>query len=77
MVDDGSADDSDGKDYTDISDAAGSKRRGRSRSRKRVRRMKDRDHNDVESPQAHPLNVSCQNKEINMRQRGNVFIGHN
>ena len=60
MVDDGSADDSDDKDYADISDAAGSKRRGRPRSQKRVRRTKDREYNDLESPLTHLLDVSCQ-----------------
>ena len=60
MVDDGSADDSDDEDYADMSDAAGSQRRGRPRSRKQVRRTKDRDHNDIEGPPTHPFDVSCQ-----------------
>ena len=60
MVDDGSADDSDDGDYADMSDSAGSNRGGRPHSRKRVRRTKDREHNDVEGPLTHPLDVSCQ-----------------
>ena len=60
MVDDGSTDDSDEEDYAGMSDAAGSKRGGRSRSRKRVRRAKDREYNDVEGLPTHPLDVSCQ-----------------
>lgn len=58
MIDDGSANDSD-KDYADMSDAAGSKRRGRPYSRKRVRWTKDRE-NDVKRSPTHPLDVSCQ-----------------
>ena len=60
MVDDGSADDSDDEDYADISDAAGSKRRGPPRSRKRVKRTKDGEHNDVKDRLTHLLDVSCQ-----------------
>jgi hypothetical protein len=60
MVDDRSANDSDDEDYANISDAAGSKRRGRPRSQKRVRRTKDREHNDLESPLTYPLDVLCQ-----------------
>jgi hypothetical protein len=60
MVDDASADDADDEDYADMSDAAGSKRGGRPRSRKRVRRTKDREHSDVEGPSPHSLDVLCQ-----------------
>jgi hypothetical protein len=60
MVDDGSTDDSDNEDYADMSDASGSKRGSRPHSRKRVRQTKDREHNNVEGPPTHPLDVSCQ-----------------
>ena len=60
MVNDGSPNDSDNKDYADISDAAGSIRGGWPHSRKRVRWTKDRAYNDVEGPPTHPLDVSCQ-----------------
>jgi hypothetical protein len=53
-------DDSDDEDYSETSDAAPSEIRGRPRSRKRVRRAKDTEYNDVESTSPHPLNVSCQ-----------------
>jgi hypothetical protein len=56
MVDDGGADDSNDEDYANMSD---SKRGGRLHSRKRVRRTKDREHNNVEGPPTYPLNVSC------------------
>ena len=60
MVDNGSTDDSDDEDYTDISDAAGSKRGGRLRPWKRVRRTKDSARNDVEGPPTHLLDILCQ-----------------
>jgi hypothetical protein len=60
MVDDGSTDDSDDEDYADMSDAAGSKRGRLPHSRKRVRRTKDREHNDVEGPPTYPVDVLCQ-----------------
>jgi hypothetical protein len=60
MADDGSDDDSNDEDYVDISDAAGSKRGGRQRSRKRARRTKDTEDNDVAAPSTRPLHVSCQ-----------------
>ena len=60
MVDDKSADNAHDEDYANISDAAGSKRGGRPRSRKRVRRTKDREHSDIEGPFRHSLNVLCQ-----------------
>jgi hypothetical protein len=69
MVDDGSSDDSDDEDYADMSDAASSKRGGRPRSRKRVRRTKDRAHNDVEGPPTHPLDVSCQAAAVSSSSR--------
>jgi hypothetical protein len=42
-----------------MSDAVGFKRGGRLQSRKRVRRTKDREYNDMESLFIYPLNVSC------------------
>jgi hypothetical protein len=60
MVNDRNANDRDDEDYADISDAAGTKRGGRPHSRKRVRRTKDREHNDMEGPPTHPLDVLCQ-----------------
>ncbi|PVH69523.1 hypothetical protein DL98DRAFT_598588 [Cadophora sp. DSE1049] len=59
MVDDGGTDDSD-EDYDDMSDAAASEIRRPPRSRKRVKRAKDMEHNDVETPSTHSLNVSYQ-----------------
>ena len=54
MVDDGSTNDSNDKDYGDIS---GSKIGGRPQSRKQVRWMKDIRDNDVEAPSTHYLDV--------------------
>ena len=58
MADDGSDDDSDDEYYDNMSNAAGSKRGGRPRSRKRARRMKDTEGNDVEAPPTHSVGVS-------------------
>jgi hypothetical protein len=60
MDNDGSADDSDDKDYADMSDAGGPTRGGTCHSRKRFRRTKDREHNDMEGPSTPSLDVSCQ-----------------
>jgi hypothetical protein len=60
MVDDGGTDDSNDENYDDMSDAAASKIQGQPRSRKRARRMKDTEHNDVETPSTHSLNISYQ-----------------
>ncbi|RFU26187.1 hypothetical protein B7463_g10151, partial [Scytalidium lignicola] len=60
MVDDGNSDDSNDEDYVDMSDAAASEMRSRPRSRKRAKRAKDTEHNDVETPSTHSLNISCQ-----------------
>ncbi|KAL5312886.1 hypothetical protein ACEPPN_019312 [Leptodophora sp. 'Broadleaf-Isolate-01'] len=60
MADGGSADDSDDKDYADMSDAPSPTKGGRPRSRKRVRRTKDPARNDTDGRPSHPLDVSCQ-----------------
>jgi len=60
MVDDGGTDDSNDEDYDNISDAAASEIQRPPRSRKRVKRAKDMEHNDVETPSTHSLNVSYQ-----------------
>lgn len=60
MVDDGVSDDSNDEDYDDMSDAAASETRRPPRSRKRAKRVKDMEHNDVETPSTHSLNVSHQ-----------------
>lgn len=60
MVDDSGTDDSNDEDYDDMSNAAASERRRPPRSRKRAKRAKDMEHNDVEIPSTHSLNVSCQ-----------------
>ncbi len=57
---DGGSDDSNDEDYSEMSDAAPSKTRGRPRSRKRVRRAKDTEHNDMVSTSTPSLNFSCQ-----------------
>lgn len=53
-------DNSSDEDYREASDAAPSETRGRPHSRKRVKRAKDAEHNDGESPSPCPLNVSYQ-----------------
>lgn len=60
MVDDGGTDDSNDEDYGDMSDAAASEIRGRSHFRKRARRGKDTEHNDIETASTHSLSVSYQ-----------------
>ena len=60
MANNGSADDSSDEDYADKSDAAGSKRGGRPRPRKRVRWTKDTMDNGVEAPSTYSLDVSYQ-----------------
>ncbi len=60
MLDDGGTDDSNDEDYSDMSDDAAVEVRGRLRSRKRVRRAKDVDYNDIETHSTHSLNVSYQ-----------------
>ncbi|KAH9205761.1 hypothetical protein DL95DRAFT_470267 [Leptodontidium sp. 2 PMI_412] len=53
-------DNSSDEDYREASDAAPSETRGRPHSRKRVKQVKDAEHNDGESPSPCPLNVSYQ-----------------
>jgi len=60
MVDDGGTDDSNDEDYGNMSDAAASEIRGRPHFRKRARRAKDTEHNDIETPSRHSLSVSYQ-----------------
>jgi hypothetical protein len=48
------------RDYTNKSDAAGSQIGGRPRSRKRVRRTKDTEDDDVAAPSTHSLDASYQ-----------------
>ena len=57
MVNDGSADDSNDKDYIDISDVSGFKRGGLLCSRKRLKRTKDREHHDIEGRSTYPLDI--------------------
>jgi len=60
MVNNGGTDDSNDEDYGDMSDAAASEIRGLLRFRKRVRRAKNTEHNVMETPSIHSLNVSYQ-----------------
>ncbi|KAG9228023.1 hypothetical protein BJ875DRAFT_490345 [Amylocarpus encephaloides] len=60
MVNDRGADYSNDEDYDDMSDAAASEIRRPPHSRKRVKRAKDMEHNDMETPSTHSLNVSYQ-----------------
>jgi hypothetical protein len=60
MADDGGSDDSNDEDYGDINNAVTSEIRHLLHSRKRVKRAKDTEHNDIETPFTHSLNVSCQ-----------------
>jgi hypothetical protein len=60
MVDDGGTDDSNDEDYDDMSDAATSEIQDRPRSRKRARRAKDTEQNNVETPSTHSLSVPYQ-----------------
>lgn len=60
MVDDGGTDDSNDENYGYMNDSAAPEIQGRSRSWKRVRRTKDTEHNDVETPSTYSLNVSYQ-----------------
>ncbi|KAH6672626.1 hypothetical protein B0J14DRAFT_78188 [Halenospora varia] len=78
MVDDGGTDDSNDEDYDDMSDAAASEIRRPSRSRKRVKRAKDMEHNDMETPSTHSLNVSYQAtaaaSSVSMQESGEIPI---
>lgn len=58
MVDNGGTDDSNDEDYDDISDAVASEIRRPPRSWKQVKRAKDMEHNDMETPSTYSLNVS-------------------
>ncbi|KAH7364881.1 hypothetical protein BKA65DRAFT_145706 [Rhexocercosporidium sp. MPI-PUGE-AT-0058] len=61
MVNDGGTDDSNDEDYDDMSGVAASEIRRPPRPRKRVKRAKDMEHNDVETPSStHSLSVSYQ-----------------
>lgn len=60
MVNGGSADDSDEDSDEDSDDAASSQIGGRPRSRKRVRRTKDTEDDDVATPSTHSLDASYQ-----------------
>jgi len=60
IVDDRGTDDSSDEDYDDMSDAVASKLRRPPRSRKRVKRAKDMQHNDVETLCSHSLRASYQ-----------------
>jgi hypothetical protein len=60
IVDDESTNDSDDGDYADKSAAAGSTIGGPRRSRKRARRAKDTEDNDVEAPFTHSLDASSE-----------------
>jgi hypothetical protein len=56
IANDGGSDDSNDKDYDDMGDAVASEIRRPPRSRKRVKRAKDMEHNNVETSST-PLNV--------------------
>jgi hypothetical protein len=60
MGDDGGSDNSDDQDYDVTNDTAASEMRHLTRSRKRVKRAKDREPNEAKTPSTQPLNVSCQ-----------------
>lgn len=72
MVDDGGTDDSNDEYYDDMSDTAASETRRPPRSRKRVKRAKDMEHNDVETPSTHSPNVLYQatiaTSSVNMQE---------
>jgi hypothetical protein len=57
MVDNGSTNDSNNEDYSDISDTTSLKIGGRLHSWKQVRQTKDIGDNDVEAPSTYYLNV--------------------
>lgn len=58
MANYGCSDDSNDEDYDDINNAVTSEIRHPPHSRKQVKRAKDTEHNDVETPSIHSLNVS-------------------
>lgn len=60
MVDCGSIDNSNNKDYCNMLDTAGSEIGGQPRSRKQVRQAKNTEDTSVEAASTHPPNVLCQ-----------------
>jgi len=77
MVDRGT-DDSHDEDYNDMSDSAASEIRRPPCSRKRIKRAKDMEHDDVESPSTHTLDVSYQataaTSSVNMQESEEIPI---
>lgn len=77
LADDRGSDDSDDQDYDITIDAAASEIRHPTRSRKRVKRVKDSEPNELDTPSTQSLNVLCQAvvaTSINMQESEEIPI---